>query len=83
MLLDEPLEGLAPLIVAELLQAIRRVAREEGLPSIVVEQHLQMVLRATDDTIVLDRGGIAFRSRSEDLCRDPKPLDGWLGVSAH
>ena len=83
LLLDEPLEGLAPIIVDELLRAIRRVAREEGLPSIVVEQHPHMVLGVTDDAIVLDRGGIAYRALSEDLLRDPTPLDAWLGVSAH
>ena len=83
LLLDEPLEGLAPIIVEELLRAIRRVAREEGLPSIVVEQHPHMVLGVTDDAIVLDRGGIAYRATSEALIADPTPLDAWLGVSAH
>jgi branched-chain amino acid transport system ATP-binding protein len=83
LLLDEPLEGLAPIIVAELLRAIRQVAREEGLPSIVVEQHPHMVLGVTDDAIVLDRGGIAYRATSEALREDPTPLDAWLGVSAH
>lgn len=83
LLLDEPLEGLAPIIVEELLRAIRRVARDEGLSSIVVEQHPQMVLGVTDDAIVLDRGTIAYRAKSEDLLNDPTPLDAWLGVSAH
>jgi branched-chain amino acid transport system ATP-binding protein len=83
LLLDEPLEGLAPIIVEELLRAIRRVAREEGLPSIVVEQHPHMVLGVTDDAIVLDRGGIAYRAESAALIADPTPLDTWLGVSAH
>jgi branched-chain amino acid transport system ATP-binding protein len=82
LLLDEPLEGLAPIIVAELLQAIRRVARDEGLPSIVVEQHPHLVLGVTDDAIVLDRGGIAYRADSEALRDDPSPLDTWLGVAA-
>ncbi len=82
LLLDEPLEGLAPLIVQELLAAIRRVAREEGLPSIVVEQHPHMVLAVTDDALVLDRGGVAYRATSEALLADPAPLDTWLGVSA-
>jgi branched-chain amino acid transport system ATP-binding protein len=82
LLLDEPLEGLAPLIVQELLAAIRRVAREEGLPSIVVEQHPHMVLAVTDDAIVLDRGSIAYRATSPALLADPAPLDAWLGVSA-
>jgi branched-chain amino acid transport system ATP-binding protein len=83
LLLDEPLEGLAPLIVAELLSAISRVAREEGLSSIVVEQHPHMVLRVTDDALVLDRGGIALAASSESLLADPTPLDAWLGVAAH
>ncbi len=83
LLLDEPLEGLAPIIVEELLRAIRRVGREEGLSSIVVEQHPHMVLGVTDDAIVLDRGGIAFRALSENLLADPTPLDTWLGVGSH
>jgi branched-chain amino acid transport system ATP-binding protein len=83
LLLDEPLEGLAPIIVAELLQAIRRVTRDEGLSAIVVEQHPQMVLGVTDDAVVLDRGGIAYRATSAALQADPAPLDTWLGVAAH
>jgi len=82
LLLDEPLEGLAPIIVTELLHAIRRVARDEGLPSIVVEQHPQLVLGVTDDAIVLDRGGIAYRASCKALRDDPSPLDTWLGVAA-
>jgi len=83
LLLDEPLEGLAPLIVAELLAAIGRVAREEGLSSIVVEQHPHMVLQVTDDAIVLDRGGIALKATSASLLHDSTPLDQWLGVASH
>ena len=82
LLLDEPLGGLAPIIVEELLRAIRRVAREEGLSSIVVEQHPQKVLRVTDDAIVLDRGGIAYRAECEALLDDPAPLEAWLAVGA-
>ena len=82
LLLDEPLEGLAPIIVQELLRAIRRVAREEGLSSIVVEQHPQLVLGVSDDALVLDRGGIAYRAPSAQLLEDPRPLDTWLGVKA-
>ena len=83
LLLDEPLEGLAPIIIDELLRAIRRVAREDGLSSIVVEQHPHMVLGVTDDCIVLDRGGIAYRALSADLLADPAPLEAWLGVASH
>jgi branched-chain amino acid transport system ATP-binding protein len=80
LLLDEPLEGLAPLIAQELLNAIRQVAREEGLSSIVVEQHPHLVLGVTDEAVVLDRGGIAYRASSEALLEDPAPLEAWLGV---
>ena len=83
LLLDEPLEGLAPIIVDELLQAIRRVARDEGLSSIVVEQHPHLVLGVTDDAIVLDRGSIAWRASSQSLLNDPAPLDAFLGVTAN
>lgn len=83
LLLDEPLEGLAPIIVQEILRAIRRVAREEGLSSIVVEQHPHMVLGVTDDALVLDRGGIVLRATSESLLQDPTALDAWLGVGSH
>jgi branched-chain amino acid transport system ATP-binding protein len=83
LLLDEPLEGLAPLIVEEILRAIRRVARDEGLSSIVVEQHPHLVLGVTDDALVLDRGTVAYRATSEALLADPAPLDEWLGVAAH
>ncbi len=83
LLLDEPFEGLAPIIVDELLRALRRVVRDEGCSAIVVEQHPQMVLGLTDDAIVLDRGGIAYRAASAALVADPTPLDAWLGVAAH
>jgi len=83
LLLDEPLEGLAPIIVEELLRAIRRVVRDEGLSAIVVEQHPHMVLGVTDDAIVLDRGAVVLRASSEALLADPAPLDAWLGVAGH
>ena len=81
LLLDEPLEGLAPLIVEELLRAIQRVGREEGLSSIVVEQHPQLVLGVTDDAVVLDRGTIVLRATCDALLKDPTPLDEWLGLA--
>jgi branched-chain amino acid transport system ATP-binding protein len=82
LLLDEPLEGLAPLIVQELLRAIAQVSRDEGLACIVVEQHPQLVLGITHDAVVLDQGGIAYRASSAALLLDPAPLHTWLGVAA-
>ena len=81
LLLDEPLEGLAPIIVEELLRALRRIVREEGLSAIVVEQHPALVLSITDEAIVLDRGGIAHRNDSATLLASPSLLEPWLGVA--
>lgn len=80
---DEPLEDLAPIIVEELRRAICRVAREEGLSAIVVEQQPQMVLGVTDQTIMLDGGPLAYRANSVDLLNDPAPLEACLGVAAN
>ena len=80
LLLDEPLEGLAPLVAAELLQAIRRITRDEGLAAIVVEQHPQAVLAIADEAIVLDRGTVAHASSAEALRGRPDLLERWLGV---
>ena len=55
-------------------EPIRRVARDDGLPSIVVEQHPTLVLGVTDDALVLDRGSIACRAESAAQWQDPAPL---------
>src|SRR6185312_12945487 len=62
LLLDEPLEGLAPIIVTELLRAISRITREEGLSAIIVEQHPQAILAISHHAIVLDRGTVVHSS---------------------
>jgi branched-chain amino acid transport system ATP-binding protein len=80
LLLDEPTEGLAPIIVEELLAAIRRIVREEGLSAIIVEQHAQQILNITDEAIVLDRGTVAYAGRSDELARDEDTLGQLLGV---
>ena len=58
LLLDEPLEGLAPIIVEELLKAIARITREEGLSAIIVEQHPQAILAISHRAVVLDHGTV-------------------------
>src|SRR5689334_14010447 len=60
LLLDEPLEGLAPIIVDELLAVLRKVIREEGMSAIVVEQKARKILGFTDRAVILDRGRIVF-----------------------
>ncbi|MRD46021.1 ATP-binding cassette domain-containing protein [Caenimonas koreensis DSM 17982] len=81
LLLDEPLEGLAPIIVEELLAAIRRITREEGLSAIIVEQHPQAVLAISDEAVVLDRGTVVHASSAQALSAQPEVLERLLGVS--
>lgn len=81
LLLDEPLEGLAPIIVEELLAAIRRIVRDEGLSAIIVEQNAMKILDITDEAVVLERGRVALTGSSESLRADPDRLDRYLAVS--
>ncbi len=81
MLLDEPTEGLAPIIIEELLAALRRIIREEGVSAIVVEQHAQKILGVTDNAVILDRGTIVHASSSRALIDDPAALEQHLGVT--
>ena len=81
LLLDEPLEGLAPIIVQELLRAIRRITREEGLSAIIVEQHPQAILAISDTAAVLDRGTIVHSGPAPALQSQPELLDRLLGVA--
>ncbi|MDP2450663.1 MAG: ABC transporter ATP-binding protein [Polaromonas sp.] len=81
LLLDEPLEGLAPIIVEELLLAIRRVTRDEGLSAIIVEQHPQAILRISDSAVVLDRGTVVHAGTADELLDQPQLLEQLLGVA--
>jgi branched-chain amino acid transport system ATP-binding protein len=81
LLLDEPLEGLAPIIVEELLGAIARVVREEGMSAIIVEQSPRLVLPITQRAIVLDRGSVVHEGDSAELLADRARLDRWLAAT--
>ena len=83
LLLDEPLEGLAPIIVEELLRAIARITREEGLSAIIVEQHPQAILAISHRAVVLDHGTVVHASDADTLRQQPELLDRLLGVSRH
>lgn len=83
LLLDEPLEGLAPIIVEELLRAIVRITREEGMSAIIVEQHPQAILAISDRAVVLDHGTVVHASDANTLRQQPELLDRLLGVSRH
>ncbi|MFT8244473.1 ABC transporter ATP-binding protein [Roseomonas sp. BN140053] len=81
LLLDEPTEGLAPIIVDELLAALRRIIRDEGVSAMVVEQHAHKILGVTDDAVILERGRIVHADTSAALRADPSVLERHLGVS--
>lgn len=74
LLLDEPLEGLAPIIVDTLLAAIERLAREEALTVILVEQSAKLALEVTVQALVLNRGRIVYSGSSAELLADPDRL---------
>jgi branched-chain amino acid transport system ATP-binding protein len=80
LLLDEPLEGLAPIIVEEMAAAIRRMIADEGTAFILVEQHAEVALSLTADAIVLERGSIVHRARSAELLQDHATLDRLVGL---
>jgi branched-chain amino acid transport system ATP-binding protein len=83
MLLDEPLEGLAPIIVEELLAALTRLIRDEGMSAILVEQNPQKILGVTDHAVILERGAVVYRSTSAALKADRVMLETHLGVADH
>ena len=81
LLLDEPLEGLAPIIVEELLRAIARITRDEGLSAIIVEQHPQAILAISHQAVVLDQGRVIHSGSASDLQAQPALLDSLLGIA--
>ena len=81
LLLDEPTEGLAPMIVQDLLAALARLFREDALSAIIVEQHAQKVLPITDRAVILDRGRIVHQDATAALLADSAPLERLLGVT--
>jgi branched-chain amino acid transport system ATP-binding protein len=81
LLLDEPLEGLAPIIVDELLGALRRIIVEERMAAIIVEQSARKILPLTERAIILDRGAIAHEGPSPELAEDAVRLASLLGVA--
>jgi branched-chain amino acid transport system ATP-binding protein len=81
MLLDEPLEGLAPILIEELLVALQRVIRDEGMAAILVEQNAQKVLGVTDQAVIIERGAVVYQGESAALKADRTTLETHLGVS--
>jgi len=74
LLLDEPLEGLAPIIVETLLASLKKLIAEDSLAVILVEQHAKVALGVTDSALVLNRGRVAHYGPSAALLADPQRL---------
>jgi branched-chain amino acid transport system ATP-binding protein len=74
LLLDEPLEGLAPIIAQELVRVIKTLRTDAGMAIIVVEQHARIALALTEHAVVLDRGRIVHRGDSRQLLDEPDTL---------
>jgi branched-chain amino acid transport system ATP-binding protein len=82
LLLDEPLEGLAPVIVQELLAALQRITRDEGIAAIIVEQHPQAILAMSHSAVVLDHGSVVHAGDAQALLADDALLNRLIGVLA-
>jgi branched-chain amino acid transport system ATP-binding protein len=80
LLLDEPLEGLAPIVVDELAAAIRRMIKERSNAVMLVEQHVEIALSLMENVIVLERGRIVHRGRSSELLADHAALERLIGL---
>jgi branched-chain amino acid transport system ATP-binding protein len=80
LLLDEPMEGLAPIIVQELFRVIRELIVASGMAVILVEQHARLALEATRRAVVLDRGRVVHESESARLLADREALHRLLAV---
>ena len=81
LLLDEPMEGLAPIIVQELMHVIDGLVSRNEMTVVIVEQHAKLALALTQQAIVLDRGRVVHRSDSESLKNDPDLLHRLVAVS--
>jgi branched-chain amino acid transport system ATP-binding protein len=80
MLLDEPFEGLAPVIVEELIAAIKLMLSDRKIAVILVEQHTEIALEMTSDAVVLERGAVAHRAPSATLRKDRATLERLVGL---
>jgi branched-chain amino acid transport system ATP-binding protein len=74
LLMDEPLEGLAPIIVEALLKALKKLMTEDSLAVVLVEQHAKLALQVTQDAMVLNRGRVSYSGASAELLADPQRL---------
>ena len=80
LMLDEPLEGLAPIIIEAIADAFKRLVSERSLAIVLVEQHTEIALALTQEAVLIERGRIAHRARSSELARDDATLERLVGL---
>jgi branched-chain amino acid transport system ATP-binding protein len=83
LLLDEPLEGLAPLIRQELLAAFRDMSRQTGVAVVIVEQQVDEALGYAQRAVILDHGTVVHEAEAGDLLQDAATLERWVGMAVH
>jgi branched-chain amino acid transport system ATP-binding protein len=83
LLLDEPTEGLAPIVAEELLRTLAHLFRKQGMAGIVVEQHAHKVLSITDQAVILERGALVHSGASANLRKEGETLARYLGITHH
>jgi branched-chain amino acid transport system ATP-binding protein len=83
LLMDEPLEGLAPVIVDALLAGLDRLKRADELALVVVEQHAMLALELAENAVILDRGAVVYCGPSRVLIHAPERLATLIGVGGH
>ena len=83
LLLDEPLEGLAPLIRQELLNAFRNLSQQTGIAVVIVEQQVDEALGYAERALILDHGAVVHSGGAAALLEDPETLERWVGMAVH
>jgi len=82
LLMDEPSEGLAPVIVDELMRVLTRLRDTEGMTMILVEQNTRVALSFSERAVVMDRGRVTYDGASKDLREDQAKLEALIGISS-
>jgi len=83
LLLDEPLEGLAPLIRLELLRAFGQMSQQGGITVLIVEQQVDEVLAYAERAVILDHGAVVHEADAAELLADTEALERWVGMAVH
>lgn len=83
LLMDEPLEGLAPLIRQELLAAFRYMSQQTGIAVVIVEQQVEEALAYASRALILDHGAVVHDAPAEALAQDTGTLERWVGLAVH